>query len=208
MRKPFTATWAIAAFIAVSPACNTPSLANNETVEDLPRYQEVSADLFRGGQPTDAGLEKLKENGFKTIVSLRCSHAVIAHEEEQAKKLGLTFVSIPMGGIHPPSSTKIQKFLSIVKDPDAKPVFVHCEEGVDRTGTMVAFFRQEVENWSAAQAYREMVKLGFHQSYFWLADAVFDYEEDKGNPYSPDRPFMVKVLDSVRWIVPRHKMRS
>jgi protein tyrosine phosphatase (PTP) superfamily phosphohydrolase (DUF442 family) len=180
--------------------CMPQSMAQTQQVEDLPRYQQVSANLFRGGQPSDEGMKRLKENGIKTIVSLRCKPTQLAHESRLAKELGITFISIPMGGIHGPNNQKVQKFLGIVKDPAAQPVFVHCEEGVDRTGTMVALYREDVEKWPAAKAYQEMVKRGFHPAYVWLTDSVFDYAHSKGIVAS-GRPLGVKAIDSMETLV-------
>ena len=41
------------------------------TGKDLPRFHEVAPGLYRGGQPTRAGFEHLKERGVKTVINLR-----------------------------------------------------------------------------------------------------------------------------------------
>ena len=40
---------------------------------ELPNFHQVNPQLYRGGQPKNAGLRKLKDLGVKTIVNL-CGH--------------------------------------------------------------------------------------------------------------------------------------
>lgn len=167
-----------------------------EKVEDLPKFLKVATGFYRGGQPTEHGLQALKVRGIKTIVSFRHSRSVIAWEKKQAEALGITFISLPMDGLHEPTDAFINRFLSIVTDRDLQPVFVHCQYGVDRTGTMVALYREAIEDWSAKAAYNEMVKIGFNKNYAWLADSVFDYEEEKKGIIAKNRPASVRLYDS------------
>jgi len=169
--------------------------------EDLPAYHAVSSGVFRGGQPSLAGLSKLKEQGIKTIVSFRTSRQVIQIESKETERLGMQFVSIPLSGIGKPSDETVERFLSVVQDPSMQPVFIHCEWGQDRTGAMLGIYRQAAQHWSAEQAYREMLQLGFHPKYAWLCDAVFDFEVRSGKRPSPGRPFGVKVFDSINKVV-------
>ncbi len=74
-------------------------------------------------------------------------------------------------------------------------------KGVDRTGTMIAIYRIEDQHWTAQNAYKEMLKLGFHTKYPWMADSVFDWEEKKGLEQSSSRPVVVKMLDSVEHLL-------
>jgi protein tyrosine/serine phosphatase len=178
--------------------------------KDLPNFAQVAPGLLRGGQPTQRGLEQLKLMGAKTIISLRHNRTQVISEQQKAESLGLTFKRQPMDGLHKPSQTTISEFLSVVQDPANQPVFVHCEYGLDRTGSLIGIYRQEVQKWSAKDAYDEMVRLGFEKKYVWLADAVFDYEEDKLGTLSDERPMNVKVLDSIQSAIgtrPNRKVR-
>ena len=52
--------------------------------------------------------------------------------------------------------------MAIVTDPAARPVYVHCLHGVDRTGTMIAIYRMEIEGWRPSEALAEMEHFGAH----------------------------------------------
>ncbi len=188
------------------------SLGSNDLQgKDLPNFETVSPDLYRGGQPTAIGMQQLKAMGVKTIVSLRHNHSQVLWEQQEADSLGLKFKRIPLDGLHKLSPAKIKEFLTTVRDPDNQPVFVHCQWGLDRTGALVGIYRQEVQKWSAKDAYDEMVALGFEKKYAWLADSVFDYEEDRLGTLSDERPMSVKALDSVQEAMgtrPRRKVRQ
>jgi protein tyrosine/serine phosphatase len=60
-----------------------------------------------------------------------------------------------------PEDKEVVRFLKIVSDPNRTPVFVHCQRGADRTGTMCAIYRIAVQGWSKAEAIEEMTKGGF-----------------------------------------------
>lgn len=42
-----------------------------------------------------------------------------------------------------------------------RPLFIHCEDGRDRTGTMVALYRVAAEGWTIKQAYTEARTIGY-----------------------------------------------
>lgn len=207
MRKYLSLTLALIASLAMPTiTIGSDSLKG----QDLPNFEAVSTQLFRGGQPTAHGIEELKGMGVKTIISLRHNHFQVQSEKKQAAALGIKFLNISMDGLHKVHESTIKQFLSIVQDPANQPVFVHCEWGLDRTGALVGIYREEVQKWSAKDAYDEMVSLGFEKKYAWLADSVFDYEEDKLGTLSDDRPNNVKALDSVQEAIgtrPKRKVR-
>jgi protein tyrosine/serine phosphatase len=165
---------------------------------DLPNFHQVSSELYRGGQPTTVGIEQLKAKGIKTVISLRHNRHQFVQEAKEVSALGMKFEHVSMDGLHKPSPATLEKFFAIVNNPANQPAFVHCQFGADRTGTLVAIYRQEKEHWTAKQAYDEMLKYGFETKYVWMADAVFDYEEDRVHAVSNERPLNVKMLDSLQ----------
>lgn len=78
----------------------------------------------------------------------------------------MRYVGIPWSGTHAPTDSQVLEFLDLVRsNPDVK-IFVHCQRGADRTGTMIAAYRIAVEHKSAPEAVSEMHQ--FHYAHFWL----------------------------------------
>ena len=143
-RKKRPANWAVA------PA---------QPIPGLPNFYRVSDKLYRGAQLSAEGARRLQGMGIKTIVSLRAFH----DDEALALDVPIARESIRFKTWHPENEDVI-RFLKIVVDPDRTPVFVHCQHGADRTGTLIAIYRIVVEGWSKDEAIREMTEggYGFH----------------------------------------------
>lgn len=133
-----------------------------------PNLHKVSDTLYRGAQPTKEGFENLKKLGVKTIVNLRDHHS----DTELLQARGLHYVSIPMDTLDIKTQTVVD-FLRVAVDPNTAPVFVHCQYGADRTGTMVAAYRMVVQDWNQDRAIREMTRGGFGYHPFWTELPAF-----------------------------------
>lgn len=121
---------------------------------------EVAPGLLRGGQPNEAGVAWLRGLGVRTVVNLRNFHG--SRERTQILGAGLRYERIALASTDPPAPKDVERFLSIVRDPAARPVYVHCLHGVDRTGAMLAVYRMEVDGWSNLEAFAEMQYFGAH----------------------------------------------
>ena len=135
----------------------------------LPNLHKVSDDLYRGAQPTAEGMKQLEKLGVKTVVNLRSLHS----DRDEIKGTGLTYEHINMT----PSNIEdkdVVRFLRIVTDGSRTPVFVHCQHGADRTGTMCAIYRIAEQGWSKDEAIEEMTKggFGFHSIWQNLPDYI------------------------------------
>lgn len=132
-----------------------------DSFSDIPNFYQVDDLLFRGGQPNQIGIERLKSLGIKTIISLRGENEELQLEKERVENLGMNFHNLPMSIYKRPSDPQVLKFLEIILNRDNQPVFVHCESGRDRTGAMTALYRVVVCGWSIKKAYKEAKKFGF-----------------------------------------------
>jgi protein tyrosine phosphatase (PTP) superfamily phosphohydrolase (DUF442 family) len=122
---------------------------------EIANFDFVSKSIWRGAAPTGKGIAQLSDSGVKTIVDLRLPGLGSIVEERQVKSLGLNYIHIPLGFTTPPMA-KIAEFLNLIEDPKNQPVFVHCRQGADRTGTLIGIFRIIHDHWSFEQAYAEM----------------------------------------------------
>ncbi len=141
--------------------CATNSLHAGKA--SLPHFFQVGDHLYRGGQPTAAGFRHLQAMGVKTVVSLRAHRsrdAARRRERELVESLGMRWVSLPMRMYWRPSDAQVQTFLALTANPDSRPVFIHCQHGEDRTGSLVAIYRVATQGWRPNRAYREALALG------------------------------------------------
>jgi protein tyrosine/serine phosphatase len=128
----------------------------------LPNLHKVSNDLYRGAQPTGEGFKQLEKLGIKTVVNLRTIHS----DRTDIKGTNLSYEHIRMATWNIEDNDVI-RFLQIATDPNRTPVFVHCQHGADRTGTVCTVYRIVVEGWSKDEAIEEMTKGGFGYHSFW-----------------------------------------
>jgi tyrosine-protein phosphatase SIW14 len=119
----------------------------------------VNEHLFRGAQPSPAGLQELGALGIKRVVDLREPGPSTQFEEEQLKKLGIKYVNIPFRQFSAPTNDQIEAVLKLIGDGEI-PTFVHCRRGKDRTGTAIACYRVQHDGWDNQRALREAKSYG------------------------------------------------
>lgn len=114
----------------------------------------VPGRLYRSGRPDARLVTHVRETrGVAHVVSL--SGPVPAHET--ARALGMQVTVFEWPGDRLPPAAEIEAVLELLAGPD--PVWVHCEHGVDRTGTAVAAYRVANQGWGSRQALAEMVAM-------------------------------------------------
>jgi protein tyrosine/serine phosphatase len=111
--------------------------------------------LVRGGQPDEAGLRALRETyAISTVVNL--NNVGNEREAKAVTGLGMAYVGLPSNPFRPDAG-KLRAFLDVVRDARTSgPVYVHCQEGMDRTGVAVAVYRVVEEGWGCDQALAEL----------------------------------------------------
>jgi protein tyrosine/serine phosphatase len=144
-------------------------------VPGLQNLAQVNDRLYRGAQPDGAGLAELKKMGVKTVIGLRTNHST----RKEVEAAGLVPVELPLKadvfGSAPPTEEQVKAFFATVLDPARQPVYFHCAFGKDRTGTMAALFRIEVDGWTNEEAIEEMHAFGYHSVYKDLIGFVREY---------------------------------
>ncbi len=124
-------------------------------------FGEVTPFLYRGAQPSPEGFKALAAMGVDIVVDLRLSGQ--DSEKKTVTATGMRYVAIPWHCMFPKDKTTAA-FLALLRDNPKKKVFVHCRYGDDRTGMMVAAYRMAAENWTADEAWKEMLQFGLNRS--------------------------------------------
>ena len=143
------------------------------------RLREITPGVFyRSGQNTAAGfIDAVERYGIRTIINLQDEYpdpelpwhyfggGHIA-ESELCHRLGVRYVWLPPDiiarrKIPAERPQAIDRFLAIMDDPANHPVLIHCRAGLHRTGVMAAVYRMEYENYSPAEALRDLKANGF-----------------------------------------------
>lgn len=128
----------------------------------LPNLYKLNDGLYRGAQPTAEGIRELEKLGVKTIICLRANHP----DKDILGDAKIAVEDIPMK-TWDPKDEQVVRFLRIVADKNRRPVFVHCQHGADRTGTMCAAYRVAIDGWTKRQAIDEMTQGGFNFHSVW-----------------------------------------
>jgi tyrosine-protein phosphatase SIW14 len=144
-------------------------------VSGLENFARVSPCLYRGAQPTEEGFRQLRSMGVKTVIDFRSFHST----KKQVEAAGMTALELPLKadlGSVPPTEEELKEFFKVVLDPARQPVYIHCAFGKDRTGTMAAVYRLEVDGWTPEEAMQEMEAFGYHNIYCDLVNFIRTYK--------------------------------
>lgn len=157
--------------------CPAASAQNATDIPELPHLLQVDDRLYRGGQPREGGLLRLRELGIDTIINLRGGSKDTRAEGDRAQELGINYFNIALPNWGRPQNERVRRILLIIGAPQSGRVFVHCKDGVDRTGTIVALHRMIHEGWNSHDALKEAEQLGMRRIQFWMRDYAEDYGE-------------------------------
>jgi tyrosine-protein phosphatase SIW14 len=161
---------------SVATSTGKPFASRIEGKGGLENLALLAPGVYRGAQPSAEGFRTLEEMGVRTVIGFR-SHT---STREQVEAAGMVSVELPIQagllGSEPPTDDEIATFFRTVLDPVKRPVFFHCAQGKDRTGTMAALYRMEVDGWTNDEAIEEMQAFGYHDIYEDLIAFVRAYK--------------------------------
>lgn len=156
-----------------------------QQVSGVRRFSQVNDHLYRGAQPTAEGLHALFKLGVTTILDLRPGGGRGIAEEREAKALGMHYSNVPMNALHAPTKDEIDQAIAVLQDPKNWPVFVHCQHGVDRTGTVIACYRIKVDAWPNDRAEKEAEERGMHRVEYGMKSFILNFHPPGSKPSSP-----------------------
>lgn len=116
-------------------------------------FGKINDHLYRGAQPDAAGITNLQRLGIKTIIDLRMPGEVTKEEATLARANGITWTNVPLRGVGRPTDEQVKTVLALIEA--SPPVFVHCVHGADRTGTIIACYRIQQDEWTSEAALRD-----------------------------------------------------
>ena len=146
---------------AASPSVRPATWAVAVAAKGVDNLYRIEPDLYRSAQPQSVGFRELEALGVRTILDVESPA-----DEGLARGSSLKLFHVPMTafGLR---DDRVLEALRIMADPANRPILVHCRQGADRTGAMVALYRVVVQGWSKEDAIREMDDGGYHHSSWW-----------------------------------------
>ena len=102
---------------------------------DVANWHRVDDQLYRCGQPDRQGMRALAAQGVRTVVNLRSWHS----DRDEIAGTGMALVEVPATAGSMDYADLVQALRAVVQAE--KPVAVHCWHGSDRTGAVVAAWR-------------------------------------------------------------------
>jgi protein tyrosine phosphatase (PTP) superfamily phosphohydrolase (DUF442 family) len=203
-----------AAVLLILLSTTVPAQNATTSEAELPRFQQVSEKLYRGGQPRAGGLARLRELGINTIINLRGASKTTRAEEAEARALGFNYFNVALPNWGRPPNARVERILEHIAAPENGKVLVHCKDGVDRTGMIVALYRIKQEGRTSNDALAEAERHGMRSYQFWMRDYVKDFGRRVAQPgaetalKSPrDDDFDDRIGDGMR-IVERETFRA
>lgn len=128
------------------------------------RFRTFSQQIYAGGEPSVKDLDYLKNIlGVKAILSL--DQAASSRIDKQVKALKIEHISVPL---NPGASTieegvrYLQRQVSNILS-NRQPIYVHCSQGRDRTGFVLALYRVIHDGWTCQRAIAEAQHWGYGQ---------------------------------------------
>jgi uncharacterized protein (TIGR01244 family) len=174
---------AIVVLCSLSASAASPDPGGLRSRITIDNFGMVNENYYRGAQPEGHDYADLAAAGIKTVVDLTADGQPA--EARLAKQAGMTFYRIPMSTHDRPRPDQVAEFLRIVGDAANQPVYVHCQGGRHRTGTMTAVYRMTHDGWTADRAFAEMQQYKFGPGFLHsaLKDFVYDYGQsvDRSN---------------------------
>lgn len=118
-------------------------------------FDRVTDQVWRGAQPDRDGFKWLIGQGCRTVINLSERGEGLPNERDIVHSFGasMTYWNPSLSGTAAPDKRVVDEILRGI-DGLPQPVFVHCQHGCDRTGTIIACWRIR-HGWTPQQAQQE-----------------------------------------------------
>ena len=127
LKRPFLFLLIVAGFL--SACAGTEITTMPVDVDGMNNSVVVSGDMLIGGQPTEAALINLADEGYTTVITARGDGEISWDEKAFVDSLGMRYVSIPMPGPdYAITDEHIARFDDVIRTSDG-PIVFHCGSG-------------------------------------------------------------------------------
>jgi protein tyrosine/serine phosphatase len=135
-------------------------------VDNFAKIDAGANPIYRGGQPTREGYERLAGGEYKvaTVIDLRDDYEPWA--EQAVTAAGMKYKRIGMSAWSMDTPKIREALRTVAQAVAAGPVYIHCRLGRDRTGLEVAMYRILVQGWTRDRAIAELREHGYNR--FWF----------------------------------------
>lgn len=118
-------------------------------------FEEIAAGVYRSNQPTHGRLAAYRDQGIRTVITLRGDGNAIHQRMERAScaELGMTLHTIRANARKPVRKEELLKLLDLFRTVP-RPFLMHCKSGADRAGLASALFLLAEEGASLDEARR------------------------------------------------------
>lgn len=143
--------------------------------------------VYRGPRPRHArDVADLRDLGVTTVLGLQDSwleRFEINDEAVWVTRAGLSWLYFPMSMLLPPTRHRLGQATELLERARERgPVYVHCRDGVDRTGCLLWAHSVWHEGRSVEEAGHEMLAKGFHVWRYWWWVPWVKREIERGRP--------------------------
>jgi protein-tyrosine phosphatase len=134
----------------------------------ITNFHQVDDVVFRGAMPeSPKAFARLKAQNVDTIIDLRgtrtTSPSDFAFETRFARENGIKYHSIKMDSKNGPDPAGLHQLFWIIQDARNRgaKVYVHCRQGIERTGSMIGAYQMAYQGYTPNQAYAAMKNNGY-----------------------------------------------
>ncbi|TAJ52464.1 MAG: hypothetical protein EPN60_03105 [Nevskiaceae bacterium] len=122
----------------------------------VPGFQALflaGPNLYSGGPPDRASLEKLRDMGLRHVIDLRPAEPGMETEAAWAAELGLSFRRLPVRGAEDLTPEMVRRLDQELATLKGEPVLVHCASG-NRSSALLALRASWIEGLPPEEALR------------------------------------------------------
>jgi len=151
------------------------TLRAQDTILPIKNIHQVSAQLYRSGQPHRKGFKALEAAGFTDVINLRTLWSDRCRSGQA--RINLHHIKVVTTRM---TEEDLVAIFKQIEQSEGK-VLIHCWHGSDRTGTVVAMYRILYQGWDKEKAISEMMYggYGFHKIFGNLPRLIRSIDMEK-----------------------------